>query len=64
MVTLNNWSLALSDSLMGESFFKLKLLLRGGDLFDLFMSCQVSFVDESQAVAAIEYALHRKGAKA
>ena len=61
---LNNWALGLSDNLMGESFFKLKLLLRGGDLFDLFMSCQVSFIDEAQAIAAIEYALYRKGVKA
>ena len=60
---MNNWTLALSDNLMGESFFKLKLLLRGGELFDKFMACQVSFIDEAQAVIAIEYALYRKGAK-
>ena len=60
---MKNWTLALSDNLLGESFFKLKLLLRGGDLLNSFVSCQVRFIDEAEAVIAIEYALYRKGMK-
>jgi hypothetical protein len=60
---MKGWTLALSDNLLGESFFKLKLLLRGGERLSSFVNCQVSFIDEAEAIAAIEYALYRKGLK-
>ena len=60
---MNAWTLALSDNLLSESFFKLKLLLRGGDFLNNFVKTQVSFIDETEAVIAINYALYRKGLK-
>ena len=61
---MNQWTLALSDNLVGESFFKLKRLLIGGELLNKFVETQVSFIDENEAVAAIEYAIYRKRAAA
>lgn len=61
---MNNWTQALSDNLMSESFFHLKLLLRGGDLLGDLVNRQTRFIDEAQAVLAINYALDRKELKA
>ena len=62
-VKLSNWGLALCDRLMGESFIKLKLMLRKSPSFYNLLNSTSSFIDEDQAMAAITFAIYRKEQK-
>jgi hypothetical protein len=59
---MNNWTQALAENLTGNSFFSLKLMLRGGVSFDRLMERVPSFITRTQAQAAIHSAIKAKRA--
>lgn len=60
---MNEWTLALSDKLIGESFFQLKFLLVNELALNKLLARTVSFIDAEQAVKAINRALHVKASR-